>query len=984
MESILKVLLPKARDASPGVVSRVLTAIGQLAHVGNKAMLPHVDALMSVIMEALQDQSSYNKREAALQTLAQIATNTGSVFEPYIVYPYLLDILINILKTEQAHAIRRETVKVMGVLGALDPYRHKMVSVGTQFQVSKDENPENMSGLLLSGPSSEEYFPAVAVNALMKILKDPSLSVHHTAVVTAIMYIFKTLGLKCVPFLPQIMPNLFHMIKTCPTAMLEFYLQQLGVLVNIVKQHIRNYISDLIELIQNNWIASINIQTTALALIESIAIALEGEFRAYLPTLLPQMLPIFDHDNSDKQHPSHRLLSTLLTFGPNLEEYLHLVFPAIIKVYEKPTSSLSLRKQAIMLIGQLSKHMNICGQSSRIIHAISRTLTGEVSELKAVSMEILCLIVYQMNQDYIIFVPMIRKVLTSNQIVNETYEKIIAKLLIGEPLIKPVYPIKDNESVVDGQIEASAKKLAINQQQLKKAWEASQRSTRDDWQEWIRRFSVELLKESPSHALRACATLASAYYPLALELFNAGFVSCWGELYDQFQDELVRSLVIALTSPNIPPKIQTTLLNLAEFMEHDDRALPIDIRTLGVYASKCHAYAKALHYKELEFIAEPHANTIEALISINTQLQQPDSAVGILTHVQQDHDVSLKETWYEKLQRWDDGLAAYDRKLVQDPSSVDATLGRMRCLHNLGEWETLAQLAHERWESSPIDVKKQIAPLAAAASWCLGHWDPMDEYISMMKQESPDSAFFRAILALHRNLFPQAILFIEKTRDLLDTELTALVGESYNRAYKYDAANFSIVVRIQMLAELEEIINYKQLYEQPEAQLFIRKTWTSRIKGCQRNIDVWQRILKIRALVVSPQDDLEIWIKFANLCRKGGRLTLSSKTLAGLLHEPTPDFQNLNFDVNPSHVVYACFKHMWATGARQEAFLEMKDLTKSLGAKLGFMSLSEISGQVTRDSAVETQSLTKLLARCHLKLGEWQVAIKEDLSAVKK
>jgi FKBP12-rapamycin complex-associated protein len=82
---------------------------------------------------------------------------------------------------------------------------------------------------------------------------------------------------------------------------------------------------------------------------------------------------------------------------------------------------------------------------------------------------------------------------------------------------------------------SSAKKLPVNQQHLKKAWETSQRSTKDDWAEWIRRLSVELLKESPSHALRACASLAAVYYPLARELFNAAFISCWTELYDQFQ-----------------------------------------------------------------------------------------------------------------------------------------------------------------------------------------------------------------------------------------------------------------------------------------------------------------------------------------------------------------------------------------------------------------------------------------------------------------
>ncbi len=59
--------------------------------------------------------------------------------------------------------------------------------------------------LFMPGPAqNEEYYPTVAINALMKILKDSSLSVHHTAVVQAIMYIFKTLGLKCVPFLSQV------------------------------------------------------------------------------------------------------------------------------------------------------------------------------------------------------------------------------------------------------------------------------------------------------------------------------------------------------------------------------------------------------------------------------------------------------------------------------------------------------------------------------------------------------------------------------------------------------------------------------------------------------------------------------------------------------------------------------------------------------------------------------------------------------------
>jgi FKBP12-rapamycin complex-associated protein len=48
-------------------------------------------------------------------------------------------------------------------------------------------------------------------------------------------------------------------------------------------------------------------------------------------------------------------------------------------------------------------------------------------------------------------------------------------------------------------------------------------------------------------------------------------------------------------------------------------------------------------------------------------------------------------------------------------------------------------------------------------------------------------------------------------------------------------------------------------------------------------VDVWQQILKVRTLVISPKENMEMWIKFANLCRKSDRLELAEKTLKQLL-----------------------------------------------------------------------------------------------------
>lgn len=88
---------------------------------------------------------------------------------------------------------------------------------------------------------------------------------------------------------------------------------------------------------------------------------------------------------------------------------------------------------------------------------------------------------------------------------------------------------------LDPAADAGVNKLPVNQQQLKTQWETTDRAKADDWRDWMKRLSVALLKASPSLSLRACSGLAEMYHPLARDLFNAAFVSCWTELYESYQ-----------------------------------------------------------------------------------------------------------------------------------------------------------------------------------------------------------------------------------------------------------------------------------------------------------------------------------------------------------------------------------------------------------------------------------------------------------------
>ncbi len=992
VEPMVSALLPKATDPNPGVAATTITALGNLTLVGGTEMKAHIPELMPIIIDALQDLASVDKRDAAMKALGALAVNSGYVIEPYKQYPQLLGILINIMKTETHEELRTDAMKLVGVLGALDPYTYQQLTESVAETTSKTEvQPVSDVALIMQGltPSNEEYYPTVVINTLMQnILVDHTLVHYHSQVIDAIVTIFKTIGMKCVPFLGQIIPGFLSVIRSSHPGRLDNYFNQLAILVNIVRQHIRVYLPDIILVMKEFWNVSRHVQSTILLLVEAISKSLEGEFKRYLAGLLPLMLSVIENDNERGREPSMRMLQTFLVFGASGEEYMHMIIPAIVSLFENTSAPVSARRTAIDTLAKLCRAVNLTDFASLMLHPLAKILASpekvvinpQERTLKATALDCVCALIYHLGQDFVHYMPLIERATKAGQINSDRYQKLLENLKTGKSLPVDLYPEEQYGVATEdtSYMNITSQRLPVNQQHLKNAWDTSQKSTREDWQEWNRRFSVELLKESPSHALRACSMLASVYPPLARDLFNSAFVSCWGELYDQYQEELIRSIEKALTSTNIPPDILQALLNLAEFMEHDDKSLPIDIRTLGRYAAKCHAFAKALHYKELEFEQDQNSQSVEALIHINNQLQQSDAAIGILRRAQAFGEVELKEVWFERLQRWEEALAAYQRREVVEPDNFDLVMGKMRCLHALGEWKMLSEIAKDHWSHVTQEKRKSMSALAAAAAWGRGDWDRMDEYIGVMKESSPDRAFFGAILSIQRNHFEDANKYILRAREGVNSELTATIGESYNRAY-------SVVTRTQMLAELEEIITYKHS-ELPEKKESLKHLWNNRLLGCQANVEVWQRMLKVRALVLKPEENPSIWIKFANLCRNSDRIGLAKRSLDSL-----SDVTGTESDATgPASVAYARLKFTWATGSKTAALSDLRHFTIELADQFQDFSTRFSNGHHDRmngmngiESAAQEATIRRknidvagkfstLLAKCYRRQGQWQ------------
>jgi serine/threonine-protein kinase mTOR len=807
LESLI-LSLPLDGSGSPRLTSSSLEAVGVLAKAVGPSFRPWLNEVVPHVLEIMRDQSSASKQRTSLRTLGQIAGSTGYVVMPYLEYPDLLTQATDILPaTKRAPwSLRREVIRTLGILGALDP--DKVVSVarkggavgGAYFEEVQDTMSEQfistsehsflhrstakelsthcqsrkfshsasvqvsseadeslpaylymheqytMTALPLSAlppakrliPSDESFYPTVAIQALMRIFRDQGLVAHHGMVIQAIMFIFKSLGAGCVPYLRRVVPSLIQTVRTCSSSTLrEALLTQLVLLSPIAREHLRPYIADVFDVVEQFW--SSRHLATILSLISKIAVGVPDEFRRFVPRLIKRLLMSLDDVQvSDWASDSDVMASTkarnesdnlflLIRSVSNLRgvlgDYLHVLVPAFLKLADAlaslsivtspglagivlDLSMLLYRTISVLLESQTSAASILSipayygdlslnsytaslkssenGLPARVVQPLVRILRDKRPNSPTIVLaviETICVCakligaaswlklydstVRQAIEDWqwsfaevantsgvplSVGTAVDERLDTCMRLYDDSIEEMI------RPPLRSPYPSPVNRSATivvetpqhwgdsgwgisntdfsDGfdlplsppfHLAAlqTVNSHRVNQANLQRAWDVSQRTSRDDWDEWMRRLAIQLLREAPSPALRATANLAHAYQPLARELFSAAFACCWKELSEHYRLSMVHALETAFVA-DISPEILQALLNLAEFMEHDPSGgLPIDIPILANLALKCRAYAKALHYREREYSLGPTNSCVESLMNINQKLDLP-------------------------------------------------------------------------------------------------------------------------------------------------------------------------------------------------------------------------------------------------------------------------------------------------------------------------------------------------------------------------
>ena len=249
---------------------------------------------------------------------------------------------------------------------------------------------------------------------------------------------------------------------------------------------------------------------------------------------------------------------------------------------------------------------------------------------------------------------------------------------------------------------------------------------------------------------------------------------------------------------------------------------------------------------------------------------------------------------------------------------------KMHCWREIGEmhsvvneWRSLFSVLDDiRLRDDEDSILSEVAPYAADAAIRLHSWEDVADTLRHMPREG--NILFcttSAALAIHNQQWDKAQSFVLRGREQLMHDCSALLNESYARAY-------DSVVLAQQLVELEETIACLRITD-PEKRIAAvaahASIWTDRISVLSPTVSHWNRILQTRGLLIPEQHDVSTRVMFVKLCRQmSPNSSLERFTLEQLLGSRSPSLEDLtDAQMNP-RVVLEYVKYLSSSGELYE------------------------------------------------------------------
>lgn len=355
IECLLKSLLDRMEeeDFNYSLLPDIIEAIGQLSVIDGRPIIPYLDKLIPLILDCVKDEISSKKREIGIRVLIMVIENTGYVVKPYFHYPETISLLQTLIQNETSLHIRKQVYKLLGTIGALDPYLIKKIFVFISVEadeelalnlpllkeIDKQEKFSNKSSiknlnkhvLLASKEINADSKKTKGISGstgiplehLGNILQNLTLRDIHKTVLESIDFIFDKVKEHTKSYLHLLYPPLQYIIRnTSDDALRKLTFKILQKLIFRVGYHIARYSISIFALI-NEFL------DTEMGKIDKIGEGVMIQTSHYSQTNYLSM----------QKSCLNEVLEIILTLNSNakayVKDYIYFLIPKILQILEK-------------------------------------------------------------------------------------------------------------------------------------------------------------------------------------------------------------------------------------------------------------------------------------------------------------------------------------------------------------------------------------------------------------------------------------------------------------------------------------------------------------------------------------------------------------------------------------------------------------------------------------------------------------------------
>ncbi|KAF5363593.1 hypothetical protein D9756_000300 [Leucocoprinus leucothites] len=407
-----------------------------------------------------------------------------------------------------------------------------------------------------------------------------------------------------------------------------------------------------------------------------------------------------------------------------------------------------------------------------------------------------------------------------------------------------------------------------------------------------------------------------------------------------------------------------SLLNtqLEEQLIHVDSILSsIDHHLMAQAAFQCKAFARSLMHFEQQIMVlkeSPQNRDLsgyyERLHEIYAHLDEPDGMEGISTLILSpslEHQIRQ----HESTGHWTSAQSCWEVRLQQSPDNVEFHLGLLRCLRNLGHYDTLRTHVRGVLTRKP-EWRNALAGLQIESAWMVGAWDDVQNFVEQSTVQTAQVVTGQVLLAMRKPDWSAISTALSNARAVLGSPITAAGPRSYRRSY--DA-----VLDLHLIHELELIhqtatrlpeSSQGRSQERRHIMNELTRILDTRLESILPTFRFRELVLSMRrtafSLLISLRHNLvteigKTWLASAKIARKAGQWQTAYSAM---------------LQAQQSETQFAFLESAKLVKATGDPLRALKDLENSMKLA-GHLEASDFLDLTIEDEAVRMKSKAQVL-----------------------